>query len=270
VLEGIPVQSVLSGTIHAWADHPLAKAQTTPSPTSKFARPVPIGVSSMADTSYCAAATLGCRVKDSNGNVYALSCNHVYALENQGIVDSTPASQPSPLDVSCAVISDNDIGKLKAFVKIDFSGGSNTADCAIVGTTTNMVGNATPGNGYGTPSSTTTSAFLRQSLQKYGRTTGLTTGKVAAINVTVLVGYDAGNATFVKQIEAIGSSGSSSLGKSGDSGSLVVDGNGHPVGLLFAGGGRYTFCNPIGDVLQQLGQKLSTPTSTVSVTIDGK
>jgi hypothetical protein len=93
-----------------------------------------------------ATGTLGCRLVAKDGNVYALSCNHVYALENQGIVDSTPASQPSPLDVSCAVISDNDIGKLKAFVKIDFSGGSNTADCAIVGTTTNMVGNATPGN----------------------------------------------------------------------------------------------------------------------------
>jgi hypothetical protein len=267
MLDGIPVQTVLTGPIHAWPARPKKAApQAAQSPTSKFARPVPIGVSSMADTSFCAAATLGCRVKDSNGNVYALSCNHVYALENQGQIGVTPASQPSPLDVNCQVISADDFGTLTKFVTIDFSGGNNTVDCAIVKTSTNLVGNATPSDGYGTPRSSTVAASLFQSVQKYGRTSGQSTGTVNAVNVTVLVGYDSGNATFVKQIEVVGSRRRSSLGQPGDSGSLVVDSQRRPVGLLFAGGGGLTFCNPIGPVLQQLAGQLG---SGITLTVDG-
>jgi hypothetical protein len=257
-LEGIPVQTVLSGPIHAWRDASPEAKKGTISPTSKFPRPVPIGVSSMADTSFCAAATLGCRVKDSSGTVYALSCNHVYALENQGVIGVTPASQPSPLDVNCAVIQADDFGMLTKFVPIDFSGGNNTVDCAIVQTTTSLVGNSTPSNGYGTPSSTTVAASLGQSVQKYGRTSSLTTGTVNAVNVTIVVGYNSGNATFVNQIEVIGSRRHPSLGQPGDSGSLVVDSQRRPVGLLFAGGGGLTFCNPISPVLDQLGSQLSS------------
>ena len=263
-LEGIPVQTVLTGPIHAWQGPKKPGTQAAQSPKSKFPRPVPIGVSSMADTSLCAAATLGCRVKDSSGNVYALSCNHVYALENQGQVGVTPASQPSPLDVNCQVISANDFGTLTKFVAIDFSGGNNTVDCAIVQTSTSLVGNATPSDGYGTPRSSTVTASLFQSVQKYGRTSGQTTGTVNAVNVTVLVGYDSGNATFVNQIEVVGSRRRSSLGQPGDSGSLVVDSQLRPVGLLFAGGGGLTFCNPIGPVLQQLGSQLGS-----TLTVDG-
>jgi hypothetical protein len=264
MLEGIPVQTVLSGPIHAWRDgSPQAKPASV-DPKSFFARPVPIGVSSMADTTFCAAATLGCRVKDSGGTVYALSCNHVYALENQGVINQTPASQPSPLDVNCAVISANDFGTLTQFVPIDFTGGNNTADCAIVQTTTALVGNSTPSNGYGTPSSATVAASLGQKVQKYGRTSSLTSGTVNGVNVTILVGYDVGNATFVNQIEVIGSRRHPSLGQPGDSGSLVVDSTLHPVGLLFAGGGGLTFCNPIAAVLDQLGTKLSS-----TLTVDG-
>jgi len=263
MLEGTPVQTVLTGPIHAWWADPKAGAQAAQNPKSKFARPVPIGVSSMADTSFCAAATLGCRVKDANGNVYALSCNHVYALENQGQIGVTPASQPSPLDVNCQVISADDFGTLSKFISIDFSGGNNTVDCAIVKTSTGLVGNSTPSDGYGTPRSSTVAASLFQSVQKYGRTSGLTTGTVNAVNVTVVVGYDSGNATFVNQIE-VAARRRSSLGQPGDSGSLVVDTQRRPVGLLFAGGGGLTFCNPIGPVLQQLGNQLGS-----ALTIDG-
>jgi hypothetical protein len=209
----------------------------------------------MADIS-CAAATLGCRVKDPQGNVYALSCNHVYALNNQGQNGVTPASQPSTLDNGCQVVPDHDIGKLFNFVKIDFSGGYNTVDCAIVKTTTSLVGNATPSDGYGTPKSSTVAATLGQKVQKYGRTSGYTTGTVNAVNVTIQVGYDSGVAVFGGQIEVQGTGGAPSLGQPGDSGSLVVDSQGHPVGLLFAGGGAMTFCNPIASVLKALDVKI--------------
>jgi hypothetical protein len=221
-------------------------------------RPVPIGVSSMADVS-CAAATLGCRVKDSTGTVYALSCNHVYALENQGQNGVTPASQPSSLDDGCKIDPENDIGTLYNFVKISFSGERNVVDCAIVKTTTALVGNSTPSDGYGTPRSSIVGASLGQKVQKYGRTTGYTTGTVNGVNVTVYVGYGSGVAVFTNQIEVQGTGGAPSLGQPGDSGSLVVDDQGHPVGLLFAGGGGMTFCNPIDSVLRAL-----------DVTIDGQ
>jgi hypothetical protein len=221
-------------------------------------RPVPIGISSMANVS-CAAATLGCRVKDADGNVYALSCNHVYALENAGQNGVTPASQPSPLDDGCKIDLTNDIGTLYNFVKIKFKGEGNIVDCAIVKTTTALVGNSTPTDGYGAPKSSTVSATLGQNVQKYGRTTGYTTGTVNGVNVMVYVGYDTGVAIFTGQIEVQGTGGAPSLGQPGDSGSLVVDMAGHPVGLLFAGGGGMTFCNPIDSVLKAL-----------NVTIDGQ
>jgi hypothetical protein len=116
--------------------------------------------------------------------------------------------------------------------------------------------NGTPEGSYGIPSVTTAPATIDLAVKKHGRTTGLTSGKVYAINATVNVTYDSGVARFVNQI--VITPGSFSGG--GDSGSLVVteDGN-HPVGLLFAGSSSYTIANPIDTVL-----------SRFSVTIDGQ
>ena len=76
-------------------------------------------------------------------------------------------------------------------------------DAAIALTETGMVGTATPdGVGYGTPNTTTIEAYPGQQVQKFGRTTMLTTGEVAGINATGNVTY--GNdktAKFVKQIK---------------------------------------------------------------------
>ncbi|MGH7457200.1 MAG: hypothetical protein ACRENG_37975, partial [bacterium] len=44
-----------------------------------------------------------------------------------------------------------------------------------------------------------------------------------------------------------------SFSAGGDSGSLVVDLSGNPVGLLFAGGSNTTIANPIGAVLTEFG-----------------
>lgn len=143
------------------------------------------------------------------------------------------------------------IGFLHAWTNVT-AGGVNTVDAALAVVSAADVGVSTPSDGYGTPSSTTLSVgdlFFRQNVVKYGRTTGPTSGKVWAINVTVNVGYDTGTATFTGQIAIRG--GGFSAG--GDSGSLVVSQNGNnPIGLLFAGGGNTTFLNPINDVLLEL------------------
>ena len=99
-------------------------------------------------------------------------------------------------------------------------------------------------------------------VQKYGRTTGLTTGQITAVNATLQVGYDSGTAMFTGQMLI---SGSGSFSAGGDSGSLVVtksddpDQDRKPVGLLFAGSSTMTVANPIDLVLDRFG-----------VTIDGQ
>jgi hypothetical protein len=100
------------------------------------------------------------------------------------------------------------------------------------------------------------SASLGQRVEKYGRSTELTTGRVIALDATVMVDYGGGQiAQFVHQI-VIGGGG---FAKAGDSGSLVVSQDGlHPVGLLFAGTHTVTIANPISDVLTAFG-----------VTVDG-
>jgi hypothetical protein len=261
-LEGVPVHPVVTGKIEA-----LAKPAGKPgggsglTPTSWWPRPVPIGVSTGHPD--ITAGTIGCRVTDGT-DVYALSNNHVYANENDAEIDD-PVFQPGPYDGGGTVEDRDDvIGSLSRYVAIDFTGGDNPVDAAIAATRTDLVGKATPSDGYGTPKSTPVAAAINMPVKKYGRTTGLTKGKVYALNATVDVGYSSERvARFVHQI--IITPGTFSAG--GDSGSLIVgDRQGKnttndrkPVGVLFAGSSRHTIANPIDAVLDTLG-----------VTVDGE
>jgi hypothetical protein len=159
----------------------------------------------------------------------------------------------------------DDIGTLDDFEPINLSGQCvNTIDAAIALTTPGDLGNWTPSGGYGTPKSATVTPAegLGKKVKKYGRTTGLTSGTLGAINATVNVNYGVGVACFTGQL--IITPGSFSAG--GDSGSLIVmDGKGRdkalkdrPVGLLYAGSAFQTIANPINPVLARFG-----------VTIDG-
>ncbi|HXG76135.1 MAG TPA: fibronectin type III domain-containing protein, partial [Gaiellaceae bacterium] len=243
-LEGIGVERMVTGILSARA------------PTSRFPRPVPIGVSSgHLDT---ATGTLGARVRDAS-NVYALSNNHVYAfINNASIGDGI--IQPGAADGGSDPA--DRIGTLYAYQPIDFTDGrTNTMDAAIALTSTASVGTSTPPDGYGTPSSVTVAPAIGLAVQKYGRTTGLQAGSVNAVNVTVDVCYIAfgdfclEDARFVDQFSIT----PGTFSAPGDSGSLVVtQGGNQPVGLLFAGGDGLTIANPIDVVLQRFG-----------VTIDG-
>ncbi|HEX2346332.1 MAG TPA: fibronectin type III domain-containing protein [Gaiellaceae bacterium] len=244
-LEGVPVDSVTTGIIEP-RDH---------SPSHRFPRPVPIGVS--AGLSGVATGTLGVRVTDGT-NVYALSNNHVFAGINGASIGDAIIS---PGDVDGGIDPDDIIGTLAAYEAIDFDGGDNTMDAAIALTSPANVATSTPADGYGTPSPVTAPAFLGQAVQKYGRTTGLQLGNVAGTDLTVDVCYLVlfefclQEARFVGQISV--SPGPFSA--PGDSGSLIVtQGGNQPVALLFAGGDGLTIGSPIDAVLQRFG-----------VTIDG-
>jgi hypothetical protein len=89
-------------------------------------------------------------------------------------------------------------------------------------------------------------------VKKSGRSTGLTTGRITNIGATVTVGFGGGRqARFTNQIV------STSMGKPGDSGSLLLTGSGHAVGLLFAGSMKTTLFHPIEHVLSLLEIQLS-------------
>lgn len=258
-LEGFPVEVEVTGEIFALPvngkEMPLAaQAKGKPGPridpTAKFDRPVPIGVST-GNEGECSAGTIGARVKDSDGYIYALSNNHVYSLENGAGIGSI-VLQPGRYDTQCVFDESNDIGYLSDFESIKFGSGSNTIDAAIAISAPDKLDYKTPSDGYGVPSPTTRGAIVNLSVKKYGRTTSLTHGTVYLINANINVGYSSGTALFTGQIGVAGKKGP--FIKAGDSGSLLVTEVGNnPVGLLFAGdsSGKYAFANPISAVLER-------------------
>jgi hypothetical protein len=271
-LDGIPVEVLVTGRfyalqgIDAQAKPTCGKKNLPPcpddppsgDPRSRFDRPVPIGVSTGHPD--ITAGTIGARVTDGT-DVFALSNNHVYANTNSASIDDA-VIQPGSFDGGSSPA--DDIGTLADFEPILFTGCGNVMDAAIALSSAASLANATPSQGYGTPKSQTIAPALNMKVQKFGRTTGQTTGTITALNAAVNVNYGSpGVACFTGQI--VITPGSFSAG--GDSGSLIVfKGKGKsraddrkPVGLLFAGSSFQTIANPIDAVLTRFG-----------VTIDGQ
>ena len=249
---GVTVVHEITGRIMAL---PAAEADDA---KRGFARPVPIGVS--AGHPSVTAGTIGARVTDGR-EVFALSNNHVAAANNDGR-EGDALLQPGVADGGRD--PDDALGTLADYEPIRFCRSvlcpENHIDAAIARTTTDNLGNATPDGGYGAPRSNSADVELGMTVQKYGRTTGHTVGRVTGINATIDVGYRGGQARFVDQI--VISDGTFS--GPGDSGSLVVTkglllGDRRPVALLFAGSNANTIANPIDLVLDRFG-----------VTVDGE
>jgi len=251
-LDGAPVVQHVTGKLVASKGGPPAEkgggGSTSVDPTARFDRPVPIGVSTgHVDIT---AGTISCRVV-AGGSAFALSNNHVYANANDGQVGDL-VLQPGPYDGGSSAT--DDIGTLADFEPLKFDGSANTIDAAIAATDAATLDNATPSDGYGTPRSATVTPAISERVMKYGRTTGLTNGKIYAINASVNVGYgSSGTAYFTGQIVIT----PGSVSQPGDSGSLFVVQKGgdarKPVGLLFAGGFGATIANPIDSVLARFG-----------------
>lgn len=252
-LNGVTVETVVTGRFEAYCTR-----------TSHCDSPVPIGVSTGHVN--ITAGTLGAKVKDASGNVYALSNNHVFANSNDATLGD-PILQPGPYDGG--TYPADLLGVLHDFEPIKFDGSNNTMDAAIMRPTTRTLSASTLGGEY-TPSSTIVSPTLNTSVKKYGRTTALTTGTIAEVNVTVNVCYAVRGIFCTKSARFVGqftvTPGSFSAG--GDSGSLIVTSSGNnPVGLLFAGSSTRTIASPIGPVLTRFGVTIDSgdgpaPTAT--------
>jgi hypothetical protein len=227
-LDGVPVEARYVGEVTAYAKPGGGTVQC--------------GTSTGNDLE-CAAGTIGC-VVIRGGAQYFLSNNHVFARENAAAIGER-IDHPGRYDGHPRCARTPILGTLADFQAISFSG-SNVIDCAIARPDPGVTYTCAEAGGY-TPTANVAAAFIGQAVKKTGRTSGLTTGTVQAVNVTIQVQYSSGIATFTNQIMT-----PANFIRSGDSGSLMVEqGTNNPVGLCFAGGSGGSFENPIGPVLQK-------------------
>lgn len=215
-------------------------------------RPAPGGVS-IGNCSRVMAGTLGCLVRRGN-HLFILSNNHVIALSNTSPI-GTLIPQPGRLDGG--VCNQDGIARLAQFAPIVFSPQvCNFVDAAIARTSPRLVDRRIlrPGGVRQPLAPPTVAPALGRLVQKSGRTTQYRRGLIDAVNVTINVSYApiAGVARFCRQFRVRGIG--APFSAAGDSGSLVTTWpQNNPTGLLFAGGGGFTFCNDIRRVLASLG-----------------
>jgi hypothetical protein len=212
-----------------------------------YTTPMWSGVST-GNNGECAAGTIGCVVKkndEGTDHFYLLSNNHVFARQNDAAIGEDIV-QPGRYDNRCRAT--NHVADLSEFVNIVFNGQNNTVDAAIAEIRSGITATSQMAINSYTPTNTPQAAAVNLAVKKTGRTTGLTTGTIVGVASTINVSYSGGTARFVNQIWV----NTGGFSNSGDSGSLIVTSGGtgaHPVALLFAGGGKSTFGNPINDVL---------------------
>lgn len=236
------------------------------------ARPAPCGIS--VGHHKITAGTIGAlaRARTANGKscyprgdrrrrVLLLSNNHVLANSNAGKCGDA-ILQPGPYDGGKNPA--DRIAVLERWVKIHFDGRPNLVDCAVGWTWHKRVRREFVYLSGGRRrlfrvNSRPVPCRVGMVVGKSGRTTQLTQGRIADCSATIRVNFGGGRvALFRDQMGIRGLRGDFSAG--GDSGSLIWtwDARRNPVGLLFAGGGGWTFANKIGHVLKALDINLWT------------
>jgi len=170
---------------------------------------------------------------------YILSNNHVLANSNNAR-RGDPILQPGPIDGG--TIPRDIVARLSAYVPIRFKTPTytpiNYVDAAIAEGPFHLLNREIYWIGY--VKQVNSRPSVGQLVEKTGRTTNFTTGKIIGLNATIDVNYGSGRvARFARQIIT------SRMSAPGDSGSLVCDTKEGAVGLLFAGSSRVTVLNSI-------------------------
>lgn len=226
-------------------------------------RPIKMGVSisNTPSSPFVYAGTAGMRVHllGNPAVKLILSNNHVLGAVGPDLCPNsadvypppmTWAVQPGSLDLGFDPGNDPSYlaGVVFRFVPIDFSPtAQNRVDAAAAITTPGLA--STEILGIGQPNPVLGIPVVGMEITKSGRTTGVTTGSVLAVNSTVNVSYGScGTARFTGQVMT-----TAGLGSSGDSGSVVLEQDTNtPVGLYFAGSALSGVMNPILDVYTAL------------------
>ncbi len=228
------------------------------------------------------AGTLGAIVYDNKTNEpWILSNNHVLANSTNGSDGKAqvgdPIYQPGPYDGGTAKDQVAVLSKYIPMIK-----GTSQADCQVAKGVEKFLNNiiglsghdysvqllknqraankvdcalARPANrnllkddivGLG-PIAGVGQARVGDKVRKSGRTTGLTTGEIVAVDAVLQVKVgERDTALYEEQIVM------SNMSQGGDSGSVVLNEKNEAVGLLFAGSDKATICNRIDLVLKEL------------------
>jgi hypothetical protein len=177
---------------------------------------------------------------------YILSNNHVLANSNNANLGDL-ILQPGPFDGGTD--PDNGIARLSRFVPITFFPPvplpfhRNLVDAAIAEGEFHDLDREIYWIGHVRGWRRKADVNVGMRVQKTGRTTNYTLGRITAINATINVGYGGGRvARFRDQIVT------TNISAGGDSGSLVTTEDNIAVGLLFAGSSIATIINHIENV----------------------
>ncbi len=232
----------------------------------------------------CCSGTLGALVQDSTGRQYLLSNNHVLARSDHAQVGDLIV-QPGLIDNNCTPNGDGPgtlpVAALTAWLPLRSA--QTNVDAAIAQVASHTVdptggilelGARQPDGslaaappGVSSTQGKGENATLQLRVAKSGRTTGLTCGKVTALDLDVSVDYYRDCAetkpyitkTFTNQIAVSGDR----FSDAGDSGAVLVDSyNAEPIGLFFAGGidaagVSHGIANPASDVLNAFSSQLT-------------
>jgi hypothetical protein len=172
---------------------------------------------------------------------YILSNNHVLADTNNASFGDT-ILQPGPFDGG--VDPADRIARLSRFVPITFDPPvpreqhKNLVDAAVAEGQFHDLDREIFWTGYVRGWRRKANVTVGTIVQKTGRTTNYTTGRITAVNATIDVGFGGGRvARFIDQIVT------TNISAGGDSGSLVTTLDNVAVGLLFAGSSVATIIN---------------------------
>jgi len=184
--------------------------------------------------------------------VYGTSNNEQFILSNNHVLANSTMIGDEKAKVGDTIVQpangdglNTEIAKLAKIIPLKLQPDTNVVDCAL----------ARPLNPADVSPDIleigivkgTVDPVVGMQIQKSGRTTGHTTGKIRAVQATVKVNYGENKVLiFEDQIVA------NAMSKPGDSGSLVLDMKNRAVGLLFAGSTLSTVINPIKPVLEML------------------
>jgi hypothetical protein len=232
-----------------------ALSSPTPDELQQRTRPLFPGLSVGHPT--VTAGTLGGFVR-VGGRLAILSNNHVLAASDAASVGDA-VLQPGPADGGDPAT--DRVATLTAFERFTAEGRANLVDAAVavVDAEVPLEPGRFPGGPLGAEPLQVDDVEPDEQVEKVGRTTGHTIGRVSAVEVDgVAVQYDQAIYTFDDQVEIDGVTGGFSAG--GDSGSVIWrSADRAPLGLLFAGsetggraGGGVTFANPLATVLSVL------------------
>lgn len=186
---------------------------------------------------------------------YILSNNHILANGNEGRIGD-PILQPGPYDGG--VEPNDQIGTLSRFVPLDFAPDipledhNNVVDAAVAAVNCSDVDRQLYWIGRLRGWRRRAAVNVGTVVQKVGRSSGYTIGRIIAIRATIDVGYGGGRGARLRD-QII----TTAMSSPGDSGSIIATMDGVAVGLLCAGSPQVTVANQIENVRSLLGVEVA-------------